>query len=107
VNPKLVSKCAFASVNLCPYAAAEAALEAVELEGDLRTTLQDEASLNVASVPKLEHLMLRAAKVAERKPPLTNEGAAKLNTLVSRCFSRATALQEMEGVVGAVQVECS
>ena len=40
--------------------------------------------------------MLRAAKVAEKKPPLTQEGAAKLNALTSRCFSRATALQEME-----------
>ena len=78
-------------------ASAESALEAVELESDLRATLQDESSLNVSSVPRLEHLMLRAAKVAERKPPLTQEGAAKLNTLVSRCFSRATALQEMEG----------
>ena len=78
-------------------AGAEAALEAVELEGDLRATLQDQGSLDVAAVPRLEALMLRAAKVAERKPPLTQEGAAKLNTLVSRCFSRATALQEMEG----------
>ena len=78
-------------------AGAEAALEAVELEGDLRSTLQDQGSLDVAAVPRLEALMLRAAKVAERKPPLTQEGAAKLNTLVSRCFSRATALQEMEG----------
>ena len=78
-------------------AGAEAALEAVELEGDLRVTLQDQGSLDVAAVPRLEALMLRAAKVAERKPPLTQEGAAKLNTLVSRCFSRATALQEMEG----------
>lgn len=82
--------------------AAEAALEAVELEADLRVTLQDEASLNVASVPKLEELMLRAAKVADRKPPLTQEGAAKLNTLVSRCFSRATALQEMDGARAAL-----
>jgi hypothetical protein len=83
-------------------AAAEAALEAAELEADLRTTLQDEASLNVASVPKLETLMLRAAKVAESRPTLTQEGAAKLNTLVSRCFSRATALQEMEGARAAL-----
>jgi len=77
-------------------AAAEAALEALTLEADLRVALADEASLNVASVPTLEALMVRAAKVAERKPPLTDEGAAKLNTLVSRCFSRATALQEMD-----------
>lgn len=76
--------------------AAEAALEAAELEGDLRIALADETSLEVSAVPKLEALMLRAAKVAERKPPLTQEGAAKLNALTSRCFSRATALQEME-----------
>jgi serine/threonine protein kinase len=81
---------------------AEAALEAVELEEDLRVTIQDQGSLDVAAVPKLEALMLRAAKVAERKPPLTQEGAAKLNTLVSRCFSRATALQEMEGARAAL-----
>ena len=30
--------------------------------------------------------------------PLTQEGAAKLNALVSRVQSRTTALQEMEGV---------
>ena len=83
-------------------ASAEAALEAAELESDLRATLQDESSLNVSSVPRLENLMLRAAKVAERKPPLTEEGAAKLNTLVSRCFSRATALQEMDGARAAL-----
>jgi serine/threonine protein kinase len=76
--------------------AAEAALEAVSLEGDLRAALADETSLEVSAVPRLEGLMLRAAKVAERKPPLTQEGAAKLNALTSRCFSRATALQEME-----------
>ena len=76
--------------------AAEAALEAVALEGDLRGALADETSLSVSAVPRLERLMLRAAKIAERKPPLTPEGAAKLNALTSRCFSRATALQEME-----------
>ena len=32
-------------------AGAEAALEAVELEGDLRSTLQDKGSLDVAAVP--------------------------------------------------------
>ena len=76
--------------------AAEAALEAAALEGDLRAALADETSLSVSAVPRLELLMLRAAKTAERKPPLTPEGAAKLNALTSRCFSRATALQEME-----------
>ena len=75
---------------------AEAALEAAELESDLRVALQDESSLAASAVPRLEALMLRAAKTAARKPPLTQEGAAKLNTLVSRCFTRATALQEME-----------
>ena len=54
--------------------AAEAALDAVALEGDLRTALADETSLEVSAVPKLEALMVRAAKVAERKPPLTQEG---------------------------------
>jgi len=62
----------------------------------LRAALADETSLEVGAVPRLEKLMLRAAKVAEKKPPLTQEGAAKLNALTSRCFSRATALQEME-----------
>ena len=75
---------------------AEAALEAAELESDLRVALQDESSLAASAVPRLEALMLRAAKTAARKPPLTQEGAAKLNTLVSRCFTRAVALQEME-----------
>jgi|TARA_B110000967_G_scaffold28591_1_gene26673 hypothetical protein len=54
--------------------AAEAALDAVALEGDLRTALADDTSLEVSAVPKLEALMVRAAKVAERKPPLTQEG---------------------------------
>ena len=76
--------------------AAEAAAAAAALEGDLRAALADETSLEVGAVPRLEKLMLRAAKVAEKKPPLTQEGAAKLNALTSRCFSRATALQEME-----------
>ena len=76
--------------------AAEAAAAAAALESDLRAALADETSLEVGAVPRLEKLMLRAAKVAEKKPPLTQEGAAKLNALTSRCFSRATALQEME-----------
>jgi len=81
---------------------AERALRAATLEADLRAALTDESSRSVESVPRLEELLLRAAKLAANAPPLTQEGAAKLNTLVSRVQSRATALQDMEGARAAL-----
>ena len=81
---------------------AERALRADALESDLRAALADETSRSVESVPRLENLLLQAAKLASNGPPLTQEGAAKLNTLVSRVQSRATALQDMEGARAAL-----
>ena len=77
---------------------AEFALEAIALESDMRKTLADEASRTYDSIPTLENLLLRATNLASSGLPLTQEGAAKLNALVSRVQSRTTALQEMEGV---------
>ena len=77
---------------------AEFALEAIALESDMRKTLADEASRTYDSIPTLENLLLRATNLASSGLPLTQEGAAKLNALVSRIQSRTTALQEMEGV---------
>ena len=77
---------------------AEFAIEAIALETDMRKTLADEASRSYDSIPLLESLLLRATKLASSSLPLTQEGAAKLNALVSRVQSRTTALQEMEGV---------
>ena len=64
----------------------------------MRKTLADEASRTYDSIPTLENLLLRATNLASSGLPLTQEGAAKLNALVSRVQSRTTALQEMEGV---------
>lgn len=81
---------------------AERGLQAAELEANLRTALADDSSRTVESVPRLEELLVRAAKLAVNGPPLTQEGAAKLNTLVSRVQSRATALQDMESARAAL-----
>lgn len=81
---------------------AERALRAAALEEELRVALADESSRSVESVPRLEGLLLQAAKLAASGPPLTQAGAAKLNTLVSRVQSRATALQNMEGARAAL-----
>ena len=81
---------------------AERALRAAALEEDLRIALADESSRTIESVPRLEALLLHATKLAASGPPLTQAGAAKLNTLVSRVQSRATALQNMEGARAAL-----
>jgi len=81
---------------------AERALRAATLEGELRAALADESSRSVEAVPRLEALLLQAAKLASNGPPLTQEGAAKLNTLVSRVQSRATALQNMDNARAAL-----
>ena len=81
---------------------AERALRAATFEGELRAALADDSSRSVEAVPRLEALLIHAAKLASNGPPLTQEGAAKLNTLVSRVQSRATALQNMDNARAAL-----